>query len=133
MCQIWHANFKANRSYQPDTKTRQKPYKNFEVKGQCRIKFMNVHDTFSHLIDACAKYGKPMSNIKNCYGPNTKTCQKPCKFDLEVKGQHCIGIMNLRNTSSHGYTPIAKYGKPYVSDQKKVMCRTQIYIRTDCF
>ena len=71
------------------------------------------------VINACAKHGKSMSNIKECYGPDTKRCQKPCKFDLEVKCQHCIGIMNLRNTSSHGDTPMAtgKYGKP-MSDQK---------------
>ena len=67
------------------------------------------------VIDACAKHGKSMSNIKECYGPDTKKCQKPCKF--EVKGQHCIGIMILRNTSSHGDTSMVKYGKP-MSDQK---------------
>ena len=38
---------------------------------------------------------------KSC-GPNTKLCQKPYKFDLEVKGQHCIRIMNVCHTSFHG-------------------------------
>ena len=85
MCQIWHANFKANRSYRPDTKTRQKPYKDFEVKGQCRIKFMNVHDTFSHLIDACAKYGKPMSNIKIVTGQTQKLVKNPVNLTLRSK------------------------------------------------
>ena len=29
------------------------------------------------------------------YGSDTKTCQKPYKFDLEVKGQRLIGIIIL--------------------------------------
>ena len=39
---------------------------------------------------------------KKSYGPDTKTCQKPYKFDLEVKVQGPIWIMNVRDTSSHG-------------------------------
>ena len=35
---------------------------------------------------------------KSC-GPNTKTCQKPYKFDLEVKVQVRIGIMNVLSYS----------------------------------
>ena len=37
------------------------------------------------MIDPFAKYGEPMSNKKNSCGPDTKTCQKPYKFDLKVK------------------------------------------------
>ena len=37
-----------------------------------------------------------------------KTCQKPYKFDLEVKVQGRIWIMNVRDTSSHGDTPMCK-------------------------
>ena len=47
---------------------------------------------------------------------------KADKFDLEVKGQHQIGIMNVRKTSSYSDTPmcyICKYGKP-MSIQKKL-------------
>ena len=36
------------------------------------------------VIDRWAKYGKPISN-KISYGPDTKTCQNPYKFDNEVK------------------------------------------------
>ena len=43
---------------------------------------------------------------KKSYGPNTKTCQKPYKFDLKVKVQGRIWIMNVCNTSSHGDTPM---------------------------
>ena len=39
------------------------------------------------VIDACAKYCKPMQNQKNSYWPDTKTCQKPNKCDIKVKGQ----------------------------------------------
>ena len=34
--------------------------------------------------------------------------QKPFKFHLEVKGQRRIGIYNVRDTSSHGDTPMCK-------------------------
>ena len=39
---------------------------------------------------------------KNSYGPDTKTCQKPYKFDFEVKVQGHIWILNVRDTSSYG-------------------------------
>ena len=46
---------------------------------------------------------------------------KAYKFDLEVKGQCRIGIINVRHTSSHGdIDECAKYGKP-MSNQKIVM------------
>ena len=48
------------------------------------------------------------ANVKanRSYGSDTKTCQNPYKFDLEVKGQRRIGIMNVRDTSFHGDTPM---------------------------
>ena len=33
---------------------------------------------------------------------------KANKFDIEVKGQRRIGIMNVRDTSSHGNTPMCQ-------------------------
>ena len=55
------------------------------------------------VIDPCAKYGMPIymskqTEIRVGYEHTTKTY----KFDLEVKGQRHIGIMNVRNTSSRG-------------------------------
>ena len=50
------------------------------------------------VIDACAKFGKAMLNKKNSYMPDTKTCQKPCKF--EVKGQRCIATVCANKFSS---------------------------------
>ena len=49
-----------------------------------------------------------MSINKKRYGPDTKTCQKPYKFDLEVKVQGRIWIMNVRDTSSHGDTTMCQ-------------------------
>ena len=59
------------------------------------------------VIDPCAKYVKPMS-IQKSYGPDTKTCQEPYKFDLKVKVQGRIWIMNERDTSSHDNTPMCQ-------------------------
>ena len=59
------------------------------------------------MIHPYAKYVKPMS-IQKSYGPDTKTCQKPYKFDLEVKVQGRVWFMNVRDTSSHGDTPICQ-------------------------
>ena len=54
------------------------------------------------VIHPCAKYGKPMSIQKKSFWPDTKTCQKPYKFDLKVKEQGHIWIMKVLDTSSHG-------------------------------
>ena len=58
------------------------------------------------VIHPCAKYGMPMSNQKKSYGPDTKTGQKLYKFDLEVKVQGRIWIMNVHDTSSYGDAPM---------------------------
>ena len=39
---------------------------------------------------------------------NTKPCHKLCTFDLEVKGQRRINIMNVRDTSSEGDRPMCQ-------------------------
>ena len=70
-----------------------------------------------------------------------KTFKKAYRFDLEVKGQHRIRIMNVRNTSSYCYTQMCKpmsikksYGpdtktcqKPYKFDLK-VKVQRRIWI-----
>ena len=54
-----------------------------------------------------------MPKDKRSCGPNTKPCHKPYKFDLEVKGQRRIGIMNVCDTSFFLVIgPCALYGKP---------------------
>ena len=57
------------------------------------------------VIHPYTKYGKPMSNQKKLW-TGQETCQKPYKFDLKVKVQGRIWIMNLRDTSSHGDIPM---------------------------
>ena len=59
------------------------------------------------VIHPYAKYGRPMSNQKTVMG-RTQTCQKPYKFDLEVKVQGRIWIMKVLDTSSHGDTPMCQ-------------------------
>ena len=53
------------------------------------------------VIDTYAKYGKPMSNKKIVKARTQKHVQNPVNFNLEVKGQRRIGIMNVRDTSFH--------------------------------
>ena len=53
------------------------------------------------VIDACAKYGKPMSKHTNVTGWTQKYDKKPIHLTF-VKGQCRIGITNVHDTSSHG-------------------------------
>ena len=53
------------------------------------------------VIDPYAKYGMPMSKLTE-----VTAMTKAYKFDLEVKGQHRIGNMNIRVTSFHGDRPM---------------------------
>ena len=89
---------------------------------------MNVCDTSYHNDTLTSKTKYDYVKGQKSLGLNTKPCHKPynltlmvCqwltelqvghedmtkayKFDLEVKGQHRIGIMNVRDTSSYGDT-----------------------------
>ena len=74
-----------------------------------------------------------MSNIvsqsqieKKSYGLDTKTCQKPYKFDLEVKAQRMCGIHCL--IVIH---PFAKYGKPMSNQKKSYWPDTNLHRQTD--
>ena len=73
-----------------------------KAKGQGHTDVMNVCDILSYgntlLCQMSYDYVKGQ---KRC-GLNTKQCQKSYKFDLQVKGKLCIGITNVRNSSSHG-------------------------------
>ena len=96
---------KFQRKQKSDTKTRQKPL-NFILNSKVKVESESwIYATHSFIgIHACKKYGKPMSNKKYSYGLGRKTYQNLCKFDLEVKGQHRIWIMNIRNRFSYGDT-----------------------------
>ena len=76
------------------------------VKSQRRIGVTNVRNISS---DGDRPLWQILyANVKanRSYGTDTKSCQKPYKFDLDVKRQCRIGIMNVRDTSSHGDRPI---------------------------
>ena len=53
------------------------------------------------VIDPCAKYDMT-AKANRSFRSVMKTNQKPYKFDLEVKGQCRIRIMNVLDTSSNG-------------------------------
>ena len=57
------------------------------------------------LMHSCAKYGLTKSKD---YKTVARACQKPYKFDLEVTGQLCISIITVRDTFSHGDTPMSQ-------------------------
>ena len=68
--------------------------------------------------------------IKNNYGPDTKTCQKPYKFDLDVKVQGHTWIMDIRDTSSHGDTPMCLIWGVNVKPKTKLWAGHE-YAQTD--
>ena len=59
------------------------------------------------VIHPCAKYGKPMLNEKKDMR-RTQNKEKPYKFDHEVNFQGRYWIMNVRDTSFHGDTPMCQ-------------------------
>ena len=77
-----------------------------EVKGQGHAEVMNVCDTSSY---------DDVLMCKIC-GSNTKPCQKPKRFDLEVKGQHMNSLMLIDRCAQYGML---------MSKQTEVMGRTR--------
>ena len=67
---------------------------------------------------------------KKC-GPNTKLCQKPYKCDIEVKGQHRIGIMKPWNTLSHGDRPMCETWFSNVKAIRSYEPDTDLHRQTD--
>ena len=62
------------------------------------------------VVDLCVKYGMPMSNQKIVMGRTQKHVQKPYKYDLKVKVQGRIWIVNVRATHRlMVMRPCAKY------------------------
>ena len=53
-------------------------------------------------INQSIKYGMTMSKDNKAVVQTQSHVNKPCKFDIDVKGQHCSGVMNVRDTSSPG-------------------------------
>ena len=83
---------------------------------------VNLHVSGSWYIHVPNMVSRCQSKKKKSYGPDTKTCQKSHKFDIEVKGQCRIGFMNVRDTSSHGVTPMCLICKQISKPKKKIWC-----------
>ena len=73
-----------------------------------KVKVINVRDTlyYGDTLTCKIKYDYVIGQKSLVL--NTKQCQKSHKFDLEVKVQGCIRIMNVLDTSSHGDRPICQ-------------------------
>ena len=73
-----------------------------------KVKVNNIRDTLYHgetlTCDTKYDYVKGQKSLVL----NTKQCHKPYKFDLDVKVQGCIRIMNVLDTFSHGDKPICQ-------------------------
>ena len=66
------------------------------LRSKVNVRIMNVRGKTSH--GERSMYQIWFANVKanRSYGLDTKTCQKPYKFDLEVEGQCRTGIKNVR-------------------------------------
>jgi hypothetical protein len=76
-----------------------------EVKGQCPMKVITVHDT--------PPYGHPPTyqisliylERQKCYGLDKKILFKKQLFDLEVKGQGLTKVIMVCDTLPYGHAP----------------------------
>ena len=85
---------------------------------------MNVHDTSYHDHTFICQTKYDYVKWEKSWGLNVKPCQKPYKFDFEVKGQGCIRIMKVLDTSSRWWPMCqiwyvsVKANRSYRSDMK---------------
>ena len=84
-----------------------------------------VHECTWHFVRKPWWYIQVLNEVWLSKDKNTKPCHKLYKFDLEVKGQCRIRIMNVLDTSSHGDRPMCqiwysnfKANRSYRSDVK---------------
>ena len=102
-----------------NTKSWHKPYKfDVEVKGQGRIRIMNVLDTSSYGDRSMCQIWYANIKANRSYRSDMRKWQA-YKNELEVEGQHRIWIMYTTHRLMVIY-PCAKYGKP-MSIQKKLL------------
>ena len=109
MCQIGYANVKGNRSYRSDMKTWHKSIKLYlRSKGNIESGTWMYMSDLLIVIDPCAKYGKPMFNQKLVMGRTQKHVKNPINltFTSKLKVVSACWIMNVRDTSSYGDTPM---------------------------
>ena len=103
MCQIQYAYVEEKRIYDSDTNPCQKMpvILTFEVRGQGHTEVINVCDILSSGFLAMCQIWEAYVEEHRSYGPGINPCEKKHNFDLDVKGQGHIKIMNVLNTSSH--------------------------------
>ena len=58
-------------------------------------------------------------SIQKSRGPDRKTCYKPNKFELKIKVQGRILIMNISDTLFHGDTSMCQIWQAIVNPKKK--------------
>ena len=101
-------SIKANKSYRLDMKTWQKPLK---LTLRSKVNIESDHECTRHIVwwwyIHVPNMVRQCQTIKKLWAGH-ETCQKPYKFDLEVKVKGRIWIMNVRYTSSHGDTPMCQ-------------------------
>ena len=75
-----------------------------------KVKVLNVHvrDTLYHGDTLTCQTKYDYVKGQKSLVLNTKQCHIPYKFDLEVKVQGCIRIMNVLDTFSHGDRPMGQ-------------------------
>ena len=69
-----------------------------------KVKVINVLDTLYHGDTLTCQTKYDYVKGQKSLVLNTKQCHKPYKFDLEVKGEHRIRVINVLDLSSHGDT-----------------------------
>ena len=112
MCQIWYDFVKRNESCGPNTK----PWLTKPCKFDMEVKRSTLYWDHGDWSMCQIWYASVMANRR--YGSDMiEDMSKPFKFDIEVKGQHSIGIMNVRETLSQSDTrklwyKWANYGMP---------------------
>ena len=95
---IWYAYVK-----EPDSNSLWTYNFDIEIKDQ-------GHECMRHIVPWWYTHVPNKAGLfqRKTWGLNTKSCHKPYKFDLEVKGQGRIRIMIVLNTSSDGDRPMCQ-------------------------
>ena len=129
-CQTWYSltlmTVKGQKRWGLNTIACHKPYKfDLVVKGQGRIRIMNVLDISSHDDWPMCQIWYADVKTNRSYRSDMKTWQKPIKLTWRSKVNIESGSWMYTTHPLMVKHPCAKYGKP-MSNQKNVMGRTQI-------
>ena len=92
----------------PDSNSWWKYNFDIEVKGQGHTEFINVRDTLYHGDTLTCQTKFDYVKGQKSWDLNTKPCHKTYKFDLVVKVQGRIRIVNILDASFHGDRPMCQ-------------------------